>query len=236
MVSRTAKVTQLTMPLDVDKQWPALAEREEARTPVAARNEVQAAELLSIVTGMRFEQAEEALRRAGGLHKLAQLPDYALQELPHIGPRRARQIRAMTEWSLVLTSMDEWQSVPLRTPSDLANKVMLEMGLLEREELRVAALDTRNRLMDMETVYQGSMNAAVVRVGEVVRMPVARQSASMIMVHNHPSGDPSPSPEDLRITKLVQEAARTMDIELLDHLIIGRNCFVSLRERGLGFG
>ncbi len=90
-------------------------------------------------------------------------------------------------------------------------------------------------IIDMETVYRGSLNSAVVRIAELLRLPIALQSASMIMMHNHPSGDPTPSPEDVRITELVKESAKQMDIDLLDHLIIGRNRFVSLKERGLGF-
>lgn len=232
----TSQAVQLAIPLETDSYWVELAAQEEARTPVTAKKALRAAELLSDVTGMSFSQAEEVLTKAGGAHKLAQMPDYALQALPHIGPKRAKQIRAMTDWGLVLSAVEEWQSVRVRSAADVANMVMLEMGLLDQEELRVVALDTRNHIVDIETVYRGSLNSVVVRIAEVLRLPIALQCASMILLHNHPSGDPSPSAEDVRLTELVTETARRLDIDLLDHLIIGRNRFVSLRERGLAFG
>ena len=210
--------------------------QESERTVVSAIQDARAAEIISIVTGMRYEEAERIVKKAGGMHKLAQMPDFALRALPGVGPQRAKKIRALTDWGLLLSSADEWQSVQLRTPADAANLMMKEMGLLDQEELRIIALDTKNRIIDVETVYRGSLNSAVVRIAELLRLPIALQSAGMIMMHNHPSGDPTPSPEDVRITELVKESAKQMDIDLLDHLIIGRNRFVSLKERGLGFG
>ena len=96
-------------------------------------------------------------------------------------------------------------------------------------------LDTRNRLLDSETVYVGSLNASHIRVSEVFREAVKRNCASIIVVHNHPSGDPTPSPEDVEVTRQLVAAGNLLDIEVLDHLIIGQQRFVSLRERGLGF-
>ena len=226
---------QMALPLGRDETRSYAAEQESGRTAVSARKELRAAELLSMVTGMTYAQAEQVLRKAGGVHKLAQLPDYSLQALPQVGPKRAAQIRAMTDWGLLLSAVEEWQSVQVRSPSDVANLLMLEMGLLDQEELRIVGLDTKNNIVDMETVYRGSVNSAVVRIAEVLRLPIALQCVGMIMLHNHPSGDPTPSPEDVRITQLVKESAKLMDIDLLDHLIIGRNRYVSLKERGLGF-
>ncbi len=227
---------QLALPLGHDEARSYLAEQEAARTAASVRKELQAAELLSTVTGMTFAQAELVLKKSGGVHKLAQLRDYALQTLPYVGPKRARQIRAMTDWGLLLSAVEEWQSVQVRSPADVADLLMLEMGLLDQEELRIVGLDTKNKIVDIETVYRGSVNSAVVRIAEVLRLPIALQCVGMIMLHNHPSGDPTPSPEDVRITQLVMESAKLMDIDLLDHLIIGRNRYVSLKERGLGFG
>ncbi len=226
---------QLTLPLGPDEAQSYLAEQESARTAAHAHRELRAADLLSTVTGMTYAQAEQVLKKAGGVHKLAQLPDYALQALPQVGPKRAGQIRAMTDWGLLLSTVEEWQSVQVRSPADVANLLMLEMGLLDQEELRIVGLDTKNNIVDIETVYRGSVNSAVVRIAEVLRLPIALQCVGMIMLHNHPSGDPTPSPEDVRITQLVMESAKLMDIDLLDHLIIGRNRYVSLKERGLGF-
>jgi DNA repair protein RadC len=113
---------------------------------------------------------------------------------------------------------------------------MLEMGFLEKEELRAVLLDTKNFVHRIAPVYAGSLNAAVIRVGEVFRDAVRANCAAIIVVHNHPSGDPAPSPEDVRVTEQLVEAGKLLDIAVLDHVIIGRNRFVSLKERGLGFG
>jgi DNA repair protein RadC len=123
----------------------------------------------------------------------------------------------------------------VRTPTDIANLLMLEMSLLEQEHLRVVMLDVKNFVGRIHTVYAGSLNTAVVRIAEVFREPIRANSASIIIVHNHPSGDPTPSPEDVRVTEMIVEAGKLLDIDVLDHLVIGRNRFVSLKERGLGF-
>lgn len=197
---------------------------------------MRAVELIGAVTGLNTEQANEVLRRAGSVHQLARLPEHALMSLPHIGRARAKQLRAMTEWALVVQDAETTEQKQVNSPADIANMVMLEMSLLEREELRVLGLDKKNKVSFVDTIYKGSLNSAVVRVAEVLREPIARQCASMVMVHNHPSGDPTPSPEDVRVTELVNEAGKLFDIHLLDHLIIGLNRYVSLKERGLGFG
>lgn len=236
MGKRKPSKHQLALPIaQTDGALTQLVIKEEKRTAVSVARELRSAELLSTITGLTYIQAEAVLKKAGGAHRLAQLPDYALQALPHIGPKRAKQIRAMSDWGLLLVSVEEWQAVQVRSPEDVANLMMLEMGLLDQEELRVVALDTKNYVVDVETVYKGSVNSAVVRIAELLRLPIALQCTNMIMLHNHPTGDPTPSPEDVRITELVKESARLLDIDLLDHLIIGRNRFVSLKERGLGF-
>ncbi|HMN31537.1 MAG TPA: JAB domain-containing protein, partial [Caldilineaceae bacterium] len=115
------------------------------------------------------------------------------------------------------------------------NLLMLEMGLLEQEQLRVVLLDTKNYVLRLHTVYSGSLNSAVVRVGEIFREAIRANAASCILAHNHPRGDPTPSPEDVRVTEAVVQAGALLDVRVLDHLIIGRNRYVSLKERGLGF-
>ena len=99
----------------------------------------------------------------------------------------------------------------------------------------VLYLDTRNRVVDQETLYKGTLNASMVRIAEVFRGAVRRNCASIVVAHNHPSGDPSPSPEDIALTRKLVEAGKLMDVEVLDHVVVGRGQFVSLRERGMGF-
>jgi DNA repair protein RadC len=127
------------------------------------------------------------------------------------------------------------ERLQVRSPLDVANLLMLEMSLLEQEQLRVVLLDTKNYIIRVHTVYTGSLNSAVVRISEVFREPIRTNSAAIAVAHNHPSGDPTPSPEDVRVTEMIVEAGALLDIDVLDHLIIGRNRFVSMKERGLGF-
>jgi DNA repair protein RadC len=109
------------------------------------------------------------------------------------------------------------------------------MAGLEQEHLRVALLNTRNRVIDIAEVCTGSLNMAAVRAADIFREAVRQNAAALILVHNHPSGDPTPSAEDVRLTAEARSAGELLDLEVLDHLVIGRGAFVSLRERGLGF-
>ena len=109
------------------------------------------------------------------------------------------------------------------------------MGRLEREELRVVLLDTKNHVLRVATVYQGNVSSSLVRVGELFRDAVRLNAAGVILVHNHPSGDPTPSPDDLHLTAEALAAGRLLDIALLDHLVIGHDAYVSLRDRGVAF-
>ena len=109
------------------------------------------------------------------------------------------------------------------------------MSLLEQEQLRVLMLDTKNRVIRTHTQYVGSLNANHMRVGELFREAIRANCAAIIVAHNHPSGDPTPSPEDVQVTREIVKAGETLDIDVLDHLIIGQQRYVSLKERGLGF-
>jgi DNA repair protein RadC len=121
------------------------------------------------------------------------------------------------------------------SPEQAADLVMSEMMFLEQEHLRLIALDTRSYVIGTPTIYVGSLNTAVVRIGEIFRAAIRLNAAAMIICHNHPSGDPSPSPEDVNLTRLIVQAGKLMDVELLDHVIIGYQRYASLKERGLGF-
>jgi DNA repair protein RadC len=123
----------------------------------------------------------------------------------------------------------------IRSPGDIAALLMVDMGFLLQEQMKIACLDTRNRLQKLHMVYQGSLNASMVRVAELFREPIKLNSAAIIIAHNHPSSDPSPSPEDLLVTREIVEGGKILDIDVLDHLVIGQGRWVSMRERGLGF-
>jgi DNA repair protein RadC len=123
----------------------------------------------------------------------------------------------------------------VRTPRDVADRLVLQMGRLEHEELRVVLLNTKNVVLRVSTVYQGNVSSSLVRVGELFRDAVRLNATNVILVHNHPSGDPTPSPDDLHLTAEALAAGRLLDITLLDHLIVGHDVYVSLRDRGIAF-
>jgi DNA repair protein RadC len=182
-----------------------------------------------------LEHATLLLIRFGGLQGLLHANETEITEVLGIGPAAAARIKAAVEFGrrVILEAHDD--AVCIRSPSDVATVLMAEIGHLEQEHFKVLYLDTRNRLLGNETVYIGSLNASHIRVGEVFRDAVRRNCAAVIVAHNHPSGDPTPSPEDVEVTRQLVAAGDLLDIELLDHLVIGRQRFVSLRERGLGF-
>src|SRR6266508_3555078 len=122
----------------------------------------------------------------------------------------------------------------VKSPHDIAAIFMLEMAHLDQEQLRVACLNTRNRLQKIHLVYQGSLNASMIRVGEIYKEPLRLNSAAIIIAHNHPSGEPNPSPEDVLVTREIVEAGKLLDVECLDHLVIGQGKWVSMREKGAG--
>lgn len=150
-------------------------------------------------------------------------------------PRRAASLKAALEIGrrLVLAGYDDRFQV--KSPADVAQLFIVEMLALDQEELWVAALDTKNRLLKVDKVYRGSVNSAMIRVGEVYKEALRLNAISIIVAHNHPTSDPTPSPEDILVTKQIVEAGKLLDVEALDHLIVGGNRYVSLRERGLGF-
>jgi DNA repair protein RadC len=152
-----------------------------------------------------------------------------------VGPAKAAQIKAALELGRRLLAENPDERPQVRSPTDAANLVLSEMSLLEQEHMRVLLLDTKNRVVASEDVYKGSLNTSLIRVGEIFRKAIRANSASLIVVHNHPSGDPTPSPEDVAVTRQIVEAGKLLDVDVLDHLIIGQQRFVSLKERGLGF-
>lgn len=123
----------------------------------------------------------------------------------------------------------------IKSPADVAALLMLEMGYLDQEQLRVVIVNTKNRVLKVHMVYQGSLDSSIVRVGEVFKEALKLNGARIILVHNHPSGETCASPEDVLLTRQVIDAGRLLDCEVLDHLIIGQGRWMSLRERGLGF-
>ncbi|MDD5468264.1 MAG: DNA repair protein RadC [Anaerolineales bacterium] len=220
-----------------------LAETERPRERLArlgAQN-LTTAELLAILlrVGVSGENAVQMAQRLldvfGDVTGLHRAPFEEVCNQRGVGQAKAAQIKAALELGHRM-SLEKWKERPaIHSPADAAALVQHPMSALEQEELRVLIMDTRNRVLDIKTVYQGSLNASQVRVGELFRHAIRVNAAAIIVVHNHPSGDPTPSPDDAAVTRAIVQAGKLLDIEVLDHLVIGRAGFVSLKERGLGF-
>lgn len=182
-----------------------------------------------------LHQAQQLVARFKDLGQLVVASEAQLTEVDGIGPAQAARVKAALEIGrrLMMESPEEkWQ---LRGPSDGARVLMPLLAYKPREQLIVLALDTRNRIIHQETLYSGTLNTSIVRTSEVFGVAIRHNAASIFVAHNHPSGDPSPSPEDVALTRRLVEAGKLLEIEVLDHLIVGSNRYVSLRERGLGF-
>jgi DNA repair protein RadC len=198
-------------------------------------------ELLAIVlrTGASRESvlalASRLLSRHGGLVGLARAGFGELCQERGLGEAKAAQLKAAFELGRRLASAQPEERATVRSPEDVANLLLPEMGLLVQEELRVVLLNTRNQVLGVHTVYRGSVNTSLVRVGELFREAVRQNCPALVLVHNHPSGDPAPSADDVAMTKQAVEAGRLLDIEVLDHLVIAQQRFVSLKERRQGF-
>lgn len=214
--------------------------RPRERMLYAGPSALSTTELLAIIIrdGVRGENvirmAERLLSEFGGIVGLAQANFDELYGVHGIGEAKATQIKAALELGKRLMAAAPEERLQVRSPADVANLLMLEMSLLEQEQLRIVLMDTKNFVTKIHTLYTGSLNSAMVRISEVFREPIRANSAAIAVAHNHPSGDPTPSPEDVRVTEMIVQAGALLDIDVLDHLIIGRNRFVSMKERGLG--
>jgi DNA repair protein RadC len=218
-----------------------LAERPRERLALRGAGGLSGAELIALLWGSgtrgasAVDLAETALARHDGLAGLALASELELAALPGVGSARAAQLTAAFELGRRLLA--DWPSGrwTIRSPSDVADRLVLQMGRLEREELRVVLLNTKNVVLRVVTVYQGNVSASLVRIGELFRDAVRLNASGVILCHNHPSGDPTPSPDDLHLTAEALAAGRLLDVDVLDHLVIGHDAFVSLRDRGVGF-
>lgn len=175
-------------------------------------------------SGMKAALAGEADGHVDGEARLRIIRDvqgHPTAECPACGTRTSLGAEG-TAWTI-------------RGPHDLGDRLMLQLGGLEREELWVILLNSQNVVLGQERVYQGNVSSSPVRIGELFTEAVRRCVPRVILAHNHPSGDSSPSPDDLHLTATAIAAGRLLDIEVLDHLVIGRGTYVSLRDRGMAF-
>ncbi|MER3397816.1 MAG: hypothetical protein C4315_04615 [Chloroflexota bacterium] len=194
-------------------------------------------ELIAIIwrTGTRSESvldlARRVLTRFGGLHGLAGAAISELAAEKGIGQVKAVELKAALELGRRLATLQPGERPVVKSPAEVAALVMGEMAWLAQEQLRVLLLNSKNQVLGSRLVYQGSVNAAQVRIGELFREAIRENCPAVILVHNHPSGDPTPSPEDVQMTRAAVEAGRLLDIAVLDHVVVGQGRFCSIRER-----
>ncbi len=218
------------------------AERPRERLARLGAKVLSTPELLAIllrvgVTGENAVQVGQRLLQAmGGLRGIHRASFEEVCNQHGIGPAKAAQIKAAIELGRRLQEEAPEERMAVHSPADAAELVRYDMSALEQEELRIILLDVRNRVQGIVTQYRGSVNSSQVRIGELFKEAVRRNSVHMIIVHNHPSGDPTPSPDDVALTRGVVQAGKLLDIEVLDHLVVGGMKWVSMKERGLGFG
>lgn len=196
------------------------------------------AELLAIIlgSGTKTESAlglaTRILHEGEGLSYLANATMEELLSLKGIGHAKAAQIKAAVELGKRLVAYRRENEFTISSPEDGALLLMEDMRFLDREHFKILLLNTKNHCMNIETISIGTLNASLVHPREVFKLAIKKSAASVILAHNHPSGDPKPSREDIEITKRLAEAGKIIGIEVLDHLIIGNGNFTSLKERG----
>ena len=220
-----------------------IALRPRERLEHRGASDLSDAELLAIIvrTGTpscnALELASRALARHGGLAGVDRAAVRELCEDQGLGPTKAIAIKAALELGKRLVSLNPGQRARIGSPRDVFNLLRAEMAGLEQEQLRVLLLSAKNQVLAAPELYRGSLVGTSVRLGELFREAIRQNVASIVLVHNHPSGDPTPSGEDVRLTRDAVQAGKLLDIDVLDHVVIGHgdDCFVSMKERALGF-
>jgi DNA repair protein RadC len=218
-------------------------ERPRERLEQLGPQALSSAELLAILlrVGVPGENAvqvgQRLLTEFKGLSGLHRAPFEELCNQHGIGAAKAAQIKAAIELGRRMSQEPFEERPTVNSPADAAALVAYEMSALEQEHLSVILLDTRNRVLDIVEVYKGSVNSSQVHIGELFKPAIRRNAAALIVVHNHPSGDPTPSPDDVAVTRAIIQAGKLLDVDVLDHMVIGQGQgkWVSLKERGLGF-
>lgn len=216
----------------------AVAERPLERQRQLGGDALSTAELIANVlqTHDALDLAIDMLNSFGSLPALARATVTQLCQFNGVGEAQAMRLKAALALSKRLFARTTGDVTKITSPADAANLLMADMQHLEQEELRVILLDTRNTVIGVRMLYRGSINTtAVSRMAEIFKPAIAENAPAILIAHNHPSGDASPSPEDVSFTRSVVAAGKTLGIDVLDHIVIGAGRFVSLKERGLGF-
>ena len=220
----------------------AVQDRPRERLEQNGPQSLNTAELLAILlrVGVQGENAvqlgQRLLQTFDGLAGLHRASFEEVKSQRGIGKAKTATLKAAIELGRRMSMLTPEERPAINSPEDAAALVQYEMAALEQEHLRAILLNTRNQVLDIIELYRGSLNASPVRIAEVFKPAIRRNAASLILVHNHPSGDPTPSADDIALTKALREAGRLLDLDLLDHLIIGQGRYISMKEQKLAFG
>lgn len=193
------------------------------------------AELLAILlrVGMKGSSAvqigQHLLFCLGGLEGLQKATFPEMCAIDGVGPAKAAQIKAAIELGRRLARHKPEERVIITSPQDVADQVQYKMVSLEQEELWVLLLDSRNHHLRTEHLYRGSLNSSSVRPAEIYKAGIRHNAAALIIVHNHPSGDPTPSPEDIHLTRMLIEAGQMLELPVLDHVVVGVHGVTSIK-------
>lgn len=212
-------------------------ERPRERLRVYGPQALSNAELLAIIlrTGTAqdnvLELAGKLLAQFSGLGGLLRTDFSELCQVHGLGEAKTAQLKAALEMGARLNRQELDAKYQIRSPRDAANLVMVEMTHLDHEQMRILVLDTKNQVVENINRYRGTVNSSVLRVAEIFRPAITRNCPAVLVCHNHPSGDPTPSPEDISVTEQLVQAGKVLDIELVDHLIIGSHKYISLKEQ-----
>ena len=191
------------------------------------------AELIMTLLGINLEKAMNLINIINGMRGLVDASVEQLAEVKGVGSSKALALKAAVELGQRIAKTKAMECPVIKAPEDAVNYVMEEMRYMDREHFRALLLNTKNRVISLETISVGTLNCSSVHPRELFKIAIKRSAAAIILIHNHPSGDPTPSREDLEVTKRLDDVGKIVGIDVLDHLVIGDGKFVSLKAKGL---
>jgi len=200
---------------------------------------LSAQELLALVIGRGIPKksvmniAQELLARFGNIKTISQASIAALSEIKGVGLAKAAQLKACFELGKRQDLEPELKNYDIKNPQSIVKAIRASIKDKAKEHFKLILLDTRNKIIGISTISIGTLNAGLVHPREIFKEAIIHNSASIVLAHNHPSGDPEPSDEDLTITKRLVKSGKILGIEVIDHIIIGKTGFSSFKERGL---
>lgn len=193
-------------------------------------NELPLRDLLTLT--VNEDTATELLTKFPSIHELAEAAPEELAQIKGLGKVKAKRLLSAIELGKRVYTTPATEKTIIYSPEDVFN-LLSDMQFLDREHFRAISLNTKNRVLAVDTISIGTLNSSLVHPREVFKSAIKRSGNSLLLCHNHPSGDPTPSKEDLEVTQRLVDAGKLLNVPILDHVIIGHQKYVSLKERGI---